>query len=926
MKRNLKYFLATTALLLCIFIVQIAASAAPYYGEECEMKQQDNSFIKVKVYGDEFYQRIESVDGYTLVRDPSTMWICYAKLNSDGSDFISTGIPYKGTTKNPVVPAEIKRMKLKKGLKLKNEHIARKVKKAKDDLKWDEFLKNQVPQIETTSAPSFAAGAPVQFAPGTAAQSVTGISVQSASITPKRVLQGSIKGLTLLIDFPVKDANGNTIGDKTIPKSEIEAAFNQKGYSNNGNNGSIRDYFYDISGGLVDYTNIVTDYYTAKNPREYYDDPKDTSGQKAAELTREALQYFADKGFDFSTLTKSTSGTVLCVNVMYSGTHLNGWCEGLWPRKSFIGQYTYNGVTFSNFQITDLTQTFIIGTTIHENGHLLCGWTDTYDQGYESSGCGGYDLMSSSGYTNPPLPNPYYRNILCGWGNLKKLNTNVVPTQISVPANSLDTYIYETNKSSEFFMIENMQKSGRRSGAPDDGLLIWHIDTFKSNNEYQDMTADKHYMVSVEQADGLYHLETAPYRSGGTGDLFHAGGVDSFTPYTTVNSNLWDGTNSNLIMTDISNIGSTMTFTYMPKLAAPVNLRLDSRTGDRVTLRWDAVPGADHYYVYAYVKTAQYTRYVDVGYPLDASLIYNLPPESNCTFYVKAMYGNNSLTASEPSNSLLISSDKTAPTSPGNLRYSNVTADSVVLSWDASTDNIEVKGYKIYNGMTLAGTTTETSFKVTGLSICSTYNFSVVAYDANDNSAFTNMISVYTKLGAPNLKMGMRSGMTMTLKWDRVYMADHYYIYADIKSGPYTRRFDIGTPTDTEYTLTLIPDCVYTFYVVALSSAYPDAASDPSNPLFVSADITPPTTPANLTYSNVTSTTVDLTWSASTDNLGVTGYYIYYDNKVIDTASTSTTYKVTGLTSGTAYTFTVLAHDTNTSSGSSNPVTVTTAI
>ncbi len=170
----------------------------------------------------------------------------------------------------------------------------------------------------------------------------------------------------------------------------------------------------------------------------------------------------------------------------------------------------------------------------------------------------------------------------------------------------------------------------------------------------------------------------------------------------------------------------------------------------------------------------------------------------------------------------------------------------------------------------------------------------------------------------------MRSGMTVTLKWNAVNGADHYYIYADIKTGPYTRRFDIATPTDTSYTLNLYTDCLYTFYVIALSNAYPDVASDPSNPLFISADITPPTAPTNLTYSNVTSTTVDLTWDASSDNLGVTRYSVSYGDTTIDTASTSTSYRVTGLTPGTTYTFTVRAHDTNSLSESSSPVTVTT--
>lgn len=69
-----------------------------------------------------------------------------------------------------------------------------------------------------------------------------------------------------------------------------------------------------------------------------------------------------------------------------------------------------------------------------------------------------------------------------------------------------------------------------------------------------------------------------------------------------------------------------------------------------------------------------------------------------------------------------------------------------------------------------------------------------------------------------------------------------------------------------------------------------------------------PTTPTNLVASNITNTTVDLAWTASTDNIGVTSYEIFVDG-VSYTTSTTNAKTVTGLTKNTEYDFTVFAKD-----------------
>ncbi|MCZ8521609.1 fibronectin type III domain-containing protein [Paenibacillus mucilaginosus] len=89
-------------------------------------------------------------------------------------------------------------------------------------------------------------------------------------------------------------------------------------------------------------------------------------------------------------------------------------------------------------------------------------------------------------------------------------------------------------------------------------------------------------------------------------------------------------------------------------------------------------------------------------------------------------------------------------------------------------------------------------------------------------------------------------------------------------------------------------------------------------------DTQAPTAPSGLTSTGKTQSSVSLSWNASTDNTGVTGYDVYRDS-VLAASVTGTSATVSGLTPNTAYTFTVKAKDAagNVSAGS-NPVSVTT--
>lgn len=105
-------------------------------------------------------------------------------------------------------------------------------------------------------------------------------------------------------------------------------------------------------------------------------------------------------------------------------------------------------------------------------------------------------------------------------------------------------------------------------------------------------------------------------------------------------------------------------------------------------------------------------------------------------------------------------------------------------------------------------------------------------------------------------------------------------------------------------------------YAVGLGTAYSGGGT--------STDATAPSAPTNLSASGTTSVATTLSWTASTDNVAVTGYDVYSGSSLLgNTASTSAS--ITGLTASTTYSFSVKAKDAaGNASTSSNVLSVTT--
>jgi arylsulfatase A-like enzyme/chitodextrinase len=89
-------------------------------------------------------------------------------------------------------------------------------------------------------------------------------------------------------------------------------------------------------------------------------------------------------------------------------------------------------------------------------------------------------------------------------------------------------------------------------------------------------------------------------------------------------------------------------------------------------------------------------------------------------------------------------------------------------------------------------------------------------------------------------------------------------------------------------------------------------------------DTTPPSMPSNLIATAVSSSQIDLTWDASSDNIAVSGYNIFRDGSFVVTVA-GTTYQDAGLSPDTTYIYTVSALDAaGNESGQSQPASATT--
>ncbi|WP_179232833.1 discoidin domain-containing protein [Paenibacillus rigui] len=316
--------------------------------------------------------------------------------------------------------------------------------------------------------------------------------------------------------------------------------------------------------------------------------------------------------------------------------------------------------------------------------------------------------------------------------------------------------------------------------------------------------------------------------------------------------------------------------------------------------------------------------------------------------------------------------DTQAPTAPTSLTATAASSSQIQLSWTASTDNVGVTGYDVYRGGILVGSSATTAYSDTGLAASTAYSYTVKAKDAAGNaSAASNTASATTQAAAGgNLALGKTYSASTT--WSTSYPAAYAFDGStstrwSASSGSLNNQWvsvDLGAATT--YNEVVLKETTfqrvssYKLQSSADGTTYTDIAGTSGTTIGASksvsfspvtsrylrlyvttatdvptinevevystaaGDTTAPAAPTGLTATAASSSQIQLSWTASTDNVGVTGYDVYRGAAKVGSVTT-TTYTDAGLTASTAYSYTVKAKDAaGNVSAASNTATATT--
>ena len=365
---------------------------------------------------------------------------------------------------------------------------------------------------------------------------------------------GTVKILALLIDFP------------EYPHSNTTNAINSKLYGS-GSGGypyeSLHNYYERSSYSQLNIQGSTLGWYTTG-----YNRSSITQYYIAREnLIKEVLNYYDGLGHDFTQYDNDGDGAIDYFLVIWSGPD-NGWGNFWWGYMTTFQDsgYTVDGKRLDTYswqwEARPYPGTFTPLVVIHETGHAL-GLPDLYD--YDNSvgpdgGVGRLDMM----HGNWGDHNCFSKFVL-DWITPTTISSGSQTVTLNASGSSQDAVVVMPGTISgdqfdEFFMVQNRYRVNNDTTYPNDGLLIWHIDSrldgFGNNYLYNNSYTD-HKLVRLMEADGLEQIEMDYWAD--AGDYYTAG--NTLGPGTFPNSNRYDGTSTGVNVEDISASGNAMTAT-----------------------------------------------------------------------------------------------------------------------------------------------------------------------------------------------------------------------------------------------------------------------------------------------------------------------------------------------------------------------------
>jgi M6 family metalloprotease-like protein len=327
--------------------------------------------------------------------------------------------------------------------------------------------------------------------------------------------------------------------------------------------GNLRSYYSDVSYGA--YTVMATvggnTWFQSVHQMDYYGTDSTTGyddyNGPIYDLVTEAV-HLADASVDFSNFDHDGDGVVDHLLIVHAGNGQedSGTLSDIWSHRWAVvsPNLMVDGVQIYGY--TMVSENSPIGVIAHEYGHDL-GLPDLYNTATGGSGAGIWDLMATGSWAGPALSrgtNPAHLGAWCkaklGWAQVVEVTT--ARYGVDILQAETDKVVYklpiQESGGTEYFLVENREKTGYDSNMPGAGLLIWHIDESQHDN-----TNDAHRLVDLEEEDGASGDSPTDAGDPWTNNL------DGFTPDSNPNSNGYGNVRTGWKVYSISAAGATMT-------------------------------------------------------------------------------------------------------------------------------------------------------------------------------------------------------------------------------------------------------------------------------------------------------------------------------------------------------------------------------
>lgn len=347
-------------------------------------------------------------------------------------------------------------------------------------------------------------------------------------------------------------------------------------------------------------------------------------------------------------------------------------------------------------------------------------------------------------------------------------------------------------------------------------------------------------------------------------------------------------------------------------LAAPTGLKAVAGS-QQVALAWNAVTGATSYNLYRYVSGGSWLLY-QIGLTVPSYTDTGLTNGTTYTYYVCAV---NASGQGSQSGSVSAVPGSAAPATPTGLRAQSGGSTSVSLNWNGVTG---ASSYNLYRATTAGGegsvpvatgiSGSNTYYTDGGLTGATTYYYRLTTVTASGEGGLSNEASATpgsTALAAPTGLKGVAGNAQATLTWGAVAGATSYNLYRSVGGSYYATLYQPGLTATTFTDTGLTNGTVYSYYVCAVNVNGQGSQSASISLTPGGAALAAP----SLSAQSSGSTSVSLSWTSVT---GATSYNVYRSTTAggegsvpLATGTTSTSYSDSGLTSGTAYYYKVVA-------------------